>query len=129
MLGFEFYNQEGTPVPLGAKGLCDLAHIETKNALAVLSECRFTVACDVKNPLCGENGCSAVFAPQKGASPEAVKAMDEWLSRYAALTEKAVLFYKFDIIFVDKSKKVITLYKSAAPWRIFSAKCKLFQSL
>ena len=38
------------------------------------------------------------------------------------------MFYKFDIIFVDKSKKVITLYKSAAPWRIFSAKCKLFQN-
>jgi glycerate kinase len=55
-----------------------------------LSECRFTVACDVKNPLCGENGCSAVFAPQKGATPEAVRLMDGWLARYAALTEKAV---------------------------------------
>lgn len=38
------------------------------------------------------------------------------------------MFYKFDIIFVDKSKKVIKLYKSAAPWRIFSAGVSLFQS-
>ena len=89
-LGFEFYNREGTPVPLGAKGLRDLSYIKTENAHSVLSECRFTVACDVKNPLCGENGCSAVFGPQKGATPDTVKAMDEWLSRYAVLTEKAV---------------------------------------
>jgi glycerate kinase len=89
-LGFEFYNQEGTPVPLGAKGLRDLSYIKTENARSVLSECRFTVACDVKNPLCGENGCSAVFGPQKGATPDTVKAMDEWLSRYAALTETVV---------------------------------------
>lgn len=89
-LGFEFYNQEGAPIPLGAKGLRELARIETKNADKVLSECRFTVACDVKNPLCGENGCSAVFGPQKGATPDTVKEMDAWLSHYAALTEKAV---------------------------------------
>ena len=89
-LGFEFYDGEGIPVPLGARGLRELAHIETKNALSDLSECRFTVACDVKNPLCGENGCSAIFAPQKGASPEAVKMMDGWLSRYAALTETII---------------------------------------
>ena len=89
-LGFEFYNKEGVPVPLGAKGLRELARIETKNAEKVLSECRFTVACDVKNPLCGENGCSAVFGPQKGATPDTVKEMDAWLSHYAALTEKAV---------------------------------------
>lgn len=89
-LGFEFYDLTGTPIPLGARGLRDLAYIETKNALSGLSECCFRVACDVKNPLCGENGCSEVFAPQKGATPKAVKMMDGWLSRYAALTEIAV---------------------------------------
>ncbi len=89
-LGFEFCDRKGAPVPLGAKGLRELARIEMKNANPVLAECRFTVACDVKNPLCGENGCSAVFGPQKGAAPDTAKAMDEWLSRYAALTEKAV---------------------------------------
>ncbi len=89
-LGFEFLDCDGGPIPLGAGGLRGLCRIETKNAMKALSECRFTVACDVKNPLCGENGCSAVFAPQKGASPEAVVEMDGLLARYAALTEKAV---------------------------------------
>ena len=89
-LGFEFYDEKGAPVSLGAKGLRSLARIETENNMALLAECRFTVACDVKNPLCGENGCSAVFGPQKGASPNMVKEMDGWLSRYAALTEKAI---------------------------------------
>ena len=89
-LGFEFYDDNGVPIPLGARGLSDLAYIETKNALSTLGECRFRVACDVKNPLCGENGCSAVFAPQKGATPESVTIMDGWLSRYAALTETIV---------------------------------------
>jgi glycerate kinase len=89
-LGFDFLDRERRPIALGAKGLRALSYIETANALPALSECRFTVACDVKNPLCGENGCSAVFAPQKGASPEAVKEMDGLLARYAALTEKAV---------------------------------------
>ena len=89
-LGFEFYDGDGVSVPLGAAGLRDLMCIETKNALSALAECRFRVACDVKNPLCGENGCSAVFAPQKGATPEAVNMMDGWLSRYAVLTETII---------------------------------------
>jgi glycerate kinase len=41
-----------------------------------------TVACDVKNPLCGENGASYVFGPQKGADPETVKALDAALTNY-----------------------------------------------
>ena len=85
-LGFDFLDRDGKPIALGARGLRDLRYIETKNAMKALSDCRFSVACDVKNPLCGENGCSAVFAPQKGASPEAVREMDVWLARYAKLT-------------------------------------------
>ena len=89
-LGFAFSDEKGNPITLGAEGLRDLARIEKDGALATLSECRFTVACDVKNPLCGENGCSAVFGPQKGASPAAVKEMDALLSRYAALTAELI---------------------------------------
>ena len=88
-LGFVFSDADGNPVAPGAEGLREICSIETKRALPALSECHFCVACDVKNPLCGENGCSAVFAPQKGASPDDVRAMDEWLSRYAELTRRA----------------------------------------
>jgi glycerate kinase len=85
-LGFEFLDRDGKPIALGAGGLRDLCYIKTENAMKALSDCRFSVACDVKNPLCGENGCSAVFAPQKGASPDAVIEMDGLLARYAELT-------------------------------------------
>ena len=85
-LGFEFKDKSGAPISYGARGLRDLALIETGNALPALSECLFTVASDVKNPLCGRYGCSAVFAPQKGATPDDIAVMDAWLSRYAALS-------------------------------------------
>ncbi len=82
-LGFDFLDNNGNKVSLGAKGLEALHSISKDNALPELSECSFRVACDVSNPLCGERGCSAVYGPQKGATPEAVKIMDSWLSRYA----------------------------------------------
>lgn len=88
VLGFEFQDQNGNPVPFGAKGLQSLAKIRTENRLPVLAECHFSVACDVKNPLCGPNGCSAVFAPQKGGTEETIPLMDTWLSHYAGLTQK-----------------------------------------
>lgn len=82
-LGFKFFDKDGNMIPEGAKGLEQLDRISADGALPELSECTFRVACDVTNPLCGENGCSAVYGPQKGATPETVKLMDAWLSDYA----------------------------------------------
>lgn len=87
-LGFEFLDKNGAPIAQGARGLENLACVSGANALPELRECSFRVACDVNNPLCGERGCSAVYAPQKGASPEAVKIMDEWLGNYAETAKK-----------------------------------------
>ena len=53
-----------------------------------LAECEFKIACDVTNPLCGENGCSAVYGPQKGANPSMIMEMDKWLRYYAALARE-----------------------------------------
>ena len=88
-LGFEFLDKNGAPIAQGAQGLKDLASVSGANALPELGECSFRVACDVNNPLCGERGCSAVYAPQKGASPEAVRIMDGWLAKYAETSKKA----------------------------------------
>ena len=85
-LGFEFLDQNGNPIAFGAQGLADLCSISLENVLPELSECSFSVACDVNNPLCGERGASAVYGPQKGATGEMVQAMDGWLLRYARLT-------------------------------------------
>ncbi len=86
-LGFEFLDDNGNEIPLGAKGLEKLAKIQTENALPELKNCEFLVACDVKNPLCGANGCSAVYGPQKGATKEMIEKMDVWLENYARLTK------------------------------------------
>lgn len=86
-LGYEFLDKSGNPIALGAKGLKDLCEIKTNNVLSDLKDCSFNIACDVTNTLCGEKGCSAVFGPQKGATPEMVKDMDNWLENYAKIAK------------------------------------------
>jgi glycerate kinase len=58
-----------------------------------LGECRFTLACDVDNPLCGENGAAHVYGPQKGATPEMVAQLDRRAQLFA---EKSALHFGFD---------------------------------
>ncbi len=86
-LGFGLLNSRGEQIPRGAAGLAELVRITDENVLPELSECSFRIACDVANPLCGENGCSAVFATQKGAKPADIPVMDGWLARFAELTK------------------------------------------
>ena len=88
-LGFGLLDAEGKDIPRGAQGLKRLARIETAGALPALSGCRFRIACDVTNPLCGEKGASAVFGPQKGARPADIPRMDAWLAAYARIAAKA----------------------------------------
>lgn len=89
-LGFRFLDCCGKQVPFGANGLKDIVEIKTDGAVKELADCSFFVACDVKNTLCGENGCSAVYGPQKGATPQMVKEMDNSLKNYAELTEALI---------------------------------------
>lgn len=91
-LGFEFLDEHRQPVSFGAKALENIRCISTDNVFSGLAECTFCVACDVVNPLCGENGCSAVFAPQKGATPDEVVFMDNAMRRYAAVVTKQFPF-------------------------------------
>ena len=87
-LGYGLLDGTGRQAAFGAKGLRDLADITMKDALPELRDCVFRVACDVTNPLCGERGASAVYGPQKGASPEVIVQMDHWLERYAELARR-----------------------------------------
>lgn len=84
-LGYGFLDEEGEQIPFGARGLERLAQITDEYVIPELKECEFRIACDVTNVLCGENGCSVVFGPQKGAAPDMVIQMDRWLAHYAAL--------------------------------------------
>ncbi len=87
-LGYGFLDADGKQVPYGAKGLALIEKITDDRVVPELKECHFKVACDVTNPLCGEQGCSAVFGPQKGATLSMVEEMDKWLMHYAALTKE-----------------------------------------
>ncbi|MBR6666708.1 MAG: glycerate kinase [Lachnospiraceae bacterium] len=85
-LGYDMLDRNGKQVAFGAKGLEQLVTIGDEGVIEELKECDFRIACDVVNPLCGENGCSAVFGPQKGATPAMIAQMDRWLKAYANLT-------------------------------------------
>ena len=86
-LGYDFVTREGKPISYGGNGLRELASIKETNVHPTLKECTFKVACDVTNPLCGENGSSAIFGPQKGATPEMVQELDQLLLHYAELSK------------------------------------------
>ncbi|MBR2634501.1 MAG: glycerate kinase [Clostridia bacterium] len=87
-LGFGMLNDKGSPVSSGARGAAELCRITTDGVSPILKECRFEIACDVNNPLCGKTGCSAIYGPQKGADPQTVKEMDAALSHYADVVKK-----------------------------------------
>ena len=88
-LGFRLLDAAGGDIPRGGEGLASLARIERQGALPALADCEFRVACDVANPLCGPDGASAVFGPQKGATPEMVTALDAALARFASVAHGA----------------------------------------
>ena len=84
-LGFGLLDENGRQVSFGAQGLQMLKSITDDKVIPELRDCSFRIACDVRNPLCGESGCSAVYGPQKGATPSMIVQMDKWLKEYADL--------------------------------------------
>ena len=87
-LGYDILDREGVSVSHYGKGLADIVQIRNDHVIPELSECTFRIACDVSNPLCGDQGCSAVYGPQKGASPEIIREMDGWLAHFAEVAKK-----------------------------------------
>jgi len=86
-LGYDMLDDGGKPVSFGAAGLKELRQIGDEHVVPELKECTFRIACDVNNPLCGEKGCSAIYGPQKGATPGDIEQMDRWMAQYAALAK------------------------------------------
>lgn len=87
-LGVKFYDKDGREIGLGGGELSKIYSIDTSNLDERLKECEFIVACDVANPLIGENGASRVYGPQKGATKEMVEVLDKNLEHYGKLLEK-----------------------------------------
>lgn len=86
-LGFEFYDEDGESVGFGGQVLEKIKSIKIDNKLKELDECNFKIACDVNNPLFGENGAAYVYGPQKGATPEIVKELDNGLRTFAEVVK------------------------------------------
>lgn len=87
-LGAKFLDAQSQPLAPGGAALAQLADIDLAALDSRLKQIAFTVACDVDNPLCGEKGASAVFGPQKGATPEMVQQLDAALRHYGELLER-----------------------------------------
>lgn len=88
-LGASFKNKEGKEISLGAKDLNNISQIDLSNLDTRLHNIEITIMSDVNNPLCGNEGASAVYGPQKGATPEQVKILDQSLSHLADECVKA----------------------------------------
>ena len=79
-LGARLLDSEGRPLPPGGGPLARLDSVETDGLHAGLGEATIIAATDVTNPLCGPDGASAIFGPQKGANQEMVRELDAALS-------------------------------------------------
>ena len=88
-LGARFLAADGGEIPEGGAALAHLAAIDVSGIDSRLMQTEIIVACDVDNPLCGPRGASAVFGPQKGASPQVVTELDSALAQFARIAHEA----------------------------------------
>src|SRR5690606_9954873 len=87
-LGAKLLNAQGHQIGHGGGELDTLARIDLTTLDIRSAECCIEVACDVANPLTGDEGASAVFGPQKGATPEMVSKLDQSLAHFARIISR-----------------------------------------
>lgn len=87
-LGFHLLNKSGSEISVGGAALAHLTHIDRSEIDSRIAEAQFRVACDVNNPLVGLEGTSAIYAAQKGASPEMIEILEKAISHFALIIKK-----------------------------------------
>jgi glycerate 2-kinase len=87
-LGVSFKDQDGIELPFGGGSLHRLHSIDMSGLDERIKTVRIDVACDVTNPLIGDSGASAIFGPQKGATPEMVTTLDQNLAHFAEVIKQ-----------------------------------------
>ena len=87
-LGVRLLDTDGAELPPGGAALARLARIDTSGLDPRAAEADFDVACDVNNPLTGPEGASAVYGPQKGATPAIVEQLDDALANFAEVVKR-----------------------------------------
>jgi glycerate kinase len=90
-LGYQFKIRGGANQVCGCSGggLGDICYINAENVMPGLKDCRIRVACDVTNPLLGDNGATMVYSAQKGSDREMRKKLEANMDNYAAVLKKA----------------------------------------
>lgn len=81
-LGIRFLDEEGKELAGTGENLIFVKHIDTSKMLLQAKEARFTVICDVTNPLCGPEGATYTYGPQKGGTPEILASLEEGMHHY-----------------------------------------------
>ena len=89
-LGVRFLDENGEDAGEGGQALAKVARIDVSGMNPLLKECHIQVACDVNNPLCGENGSTYVYGPQKGVTEDMKKTLDEALAHFARVTSETL---------------------------------------
>ncbi len=84
-LGIKFMDKDKNFVGINGSSLKDICYIDINNLSPIVADCSFHIACDVTNPLCGKNGCSFVYGPQKGATAQIVEEMDKDIYNFSNL--------------------------------------------
>ena len=87
-LGIKFLDNEGREIGFGGQNLKHIKSIDISGLDKRIDDVKITVASDVKNPLCGPQGASAVYGPQKGATPEMIKILDDNLKHLTEIIKK-----------------------------------------
>ena len=87
-LGVRLLDETGKDLPQGGAALAGLRRVDVSGLDGRVMEARFSVACDVSNPLTGPEGASAVYGPQKGATPDLVEQLDAALKNFARVVER-----------------------------------------
>ncbi len=87
-LGAHLLDEQGQELPPGGAALAHLTHIVCDTLDPRLHDTIVQIACDVDNPLCGPHGASAIYGPQKGATPAMVRELDDALRHYAAIVKR-----------------------------------------
>lgn len=89
-LGFEFLDENGMDAGEGGQALAKVASIRIENKNPLLEGCHFQIACDVTNPLCGENGATYIYGPQKGVTDEMKEGLDKDMAHFAAVVSSSL---------------------------------------
>lgn len=89
-LGVRFLDENGEDAGEGGQALAKVARIDVSGMNPLLKECHIQVACDVNNPLFGENGSTYVYGPQKGVTEDMKKTLDEAMAHFARVTSETL---------------------------------------